>query len=432
MHSKKAITVLGLFLALPLAATTLPSGPEVVVKSGDHHYQRTPAAAVAPNGDTVVVWADANLGIRARLLDAHGVAGAELALVANLNHPPVPGEARVTDRKDPVVTYDASGSTFFVFWTNEIADDRVDYFIEDRKVIEQDVFGQRFDLSGHAIGDAFRVNTGAAGFQSRPQVARIQCGSAAPPSCVDGALVVAWQSDDLVTSSGPGEGVFARTLDSEGAPGAGQKRLAPPSPARNVSLAADQRGNFLALWDAPDNFVRGVFARLFDAQLHPLSGNPALVNQRVAGRSQDRPSAAYSPASNEFLALWDGNTQLDRYRTFGRLLSATGVPFGSQLPVTAGRSEWEVFPVAAATLDGGFAAIWLAYDGHLPNAVRGVELGSNGARVGDEFNLSQNRPGSQARLGLALGLSGDLLSTYEGFDARRSTSINLRWLKRTH
>ncbi|MEO8504818.1 MAG: hypothetical protein ABI609_13055 [Acidobacteriota bacterium] len=419
---KKAVALLGLIVAAPVTAATLPSGPELVVKSGGHHYQRTPAAAIAADGRAVVVWADANLGLRSRSISAGGALATEAALVANLDHPPVPGAARVTDRKDPVVVYDAAGSSFYVFWTNEIADVRVDFFHEDRQIVDQDVFGQRFDGTGAPLGVAFRVNTDSTGFQSRPQVSRLTCGTGAPKACKAGRFVVAWQSDNSA-------GVFARTLDTSGTLGASQVHLSPAGPARDVALAADDRGNVLALWDAPDSSQSGVFARTFNASLSPLAGAVQL-NQRVVG-SQDRPTAAFNATTRQFLAAWQGKAQPDRYRTYGRLLGASGSPLGNQFPITVGNSQWEVYPVVSTTLDGGFTAQWLAYDDHLPNAVRAVGLDGAGARVGSEFNVNQNRPNAQARLALVVGRTGDQLSTYEGFDASRSSSINLRWLKRS-
>ena len=427
MHTKAAV-LLCIFGAYPLAAATLPTGPEVVVKSGDHHYQRTPAAAISANGQAVVVWADANLGLRGRRVGGPGGIGTELQLVANLDLPPVPGSARVTDRKDPVVVFDAAGATFFVFWTNELADVRVDYFYENREVVQQRVFGQRFDLSGQPIGDEFAVSTATTGFQSRPQAVRLDCGTNAPAGCADGALVIAWQSDDLGLGSGPGEGVFARSVDAQGVFST-QVRLSPPSVARNVSLAAGDEGNFLAVWDAPNTLSRGVFARPFNSRLKALN-KAALVNQRIA-TSQDRPAVAYSAATDQYLTLWQGKAGTDRYRTFGRSISAAGLPIANQFPVTVGKSEWEVYPTLAPTLDGGFTAVWLAYDQHFPNAVRGVELASDGSRIGGEFDISKNRPGAQARISLAGGPSGKMLSTYEGYDDRHASSINLRALERT-
>jgi hypothetical protein len=429
VHTTKAAVLLCLLGAYPLAAATLPTGREVVVKSGDRHAQRTPAAAISANGQAVVVWADANLGIRGRTVGGPGGLGAEFALVANLNHPPVPGSARVTDRKDPVVIFDSAGATFFVFWTNELADLRVDYFYEDRQVVEQRVFGQRFDLSGQPIGAEFQVSTAVGGFQSRPQVARLECGTTAPDGCADGALVIGWQSDDLAVGSGPGEGVFARSVDAQGV-FSGQVRLSPPSVARNVSLAADEQGNFLAVWDAPNAATRGVFARPFNFRLRALN-KATLVNQRIV-TAQDRPVAAYSTATSQYLTLWQGKTGTDRYRTFGRLISQAGLPVANQFPVTVGKSEWEVYPTLAPTLDGGYTVVWLAYDRHFPSAVRGVELGSDGSRIGGEFDVSEHRPGAQARISLAAGLSGQMLSTYEGYDDRHASSINLRALERTH
>src|SRR5204863_8912876 len=112
---------------------------------------------------------DVDLGLRPRSINPASAMAAEVPLVANLNHPPVPGSARVTDRKDPAVVFDAKGTSFLVVWTNEIADVRLDYFFEDRQVVEQRVFGQRFSLRGRSLGERFPISAACGGFHPSPQ-----------------------------------------------------------------------------------------------------------------------------------------------------------------------------------------------------------------------------------------------------------------------
>ena len=428
--SKRVLSLLCLSLAaLPLSALTLPSGPEVTVKSGKHHNLRAPATATSVRGEAVVVWSDDNLGLRARVLGVDGVLRGEVSLVPNLNHPTtLPAAVRVTDRKDPVVIYDAVGNSFFAFWTNEIADLRADILFQTRQVVDRDVFGQRFDRLGHPMGDEFPVNTQAAGYQSRPQVTRIHCEEAGASACADGALVVAWEADDLAAGSGPGEGVFGRRFNSVGVASSNAVRLSPLGAAKNAALTSDARGNLLALWDAPDGSLRAVFALPFTSQLRPLKGNAVRLSEVIAG-SQGRPAVAYNASTHEFLAVWQGNTATDRYASFGRLLTAAGPPSAAVFPLTVGNSAWEVYPLVVATSNGGYTTTWLAWDQHFPTAVRGVALNGHGVRVGAEFDVSENRPDAQSRLSLTAGRPGTLVSTFEGFDDLGANSIELRWLK---
>jgi hypothetical protein len=416
-------------LAAPLGAAIAPSGPEVVLDgSGPLHLLRNPSVAVATDGHAVVVWTDDNLGLRGRLIDPHGGLGPDFLLVPDLNHPPLNSRARVTDRKEPVAIYDGNSASFYVFWRNEIADVSESLFIETRNVVDMDIWGQRFNSAGAPMGDAFRVDGGASGWQRRPQAARLTCGPGAATSCKGGGIVVAWQSDDLDASTSNGDGIFA-SLVSGGAVVGGTARISPATGAQNVSLAADDRGHVLALWDADDGSGRGVYGRTFDSQIQPLGAVVAL-NQRLIG-SQTRPAAAFDPVSRNFIAVWQSVMSPDRYRSFGRLVGLNGSVIGGQFAITNGNSEWEVYPAAAATAGGGFTVQWLAWDGHFPTAVRAVALSATGARLGSEATVSDNRPNAQDRVALVVYRPGSWLSTYEGFDNTGGSSINLRSLAKS-
>ena len=94
-----------------------------------------------------------------RALDARGEAvGAVLNLRHNGDLPPVPGEAEVLFHREPAVVLDRAGRAL-VAWTQELVRIRIDYFFEDRVVLQRDVFAQFFDDSGRPLGEAFRVHT---------------------------------------------------------------------------------------------------------------------------------------------------------------------------------------------------------------------------------------------------------------------------------
>ncbi len=143
-----------------------------------------PTVATADSGDFVVAWdGDTKLAglddVHARLYEPDGTAMGEQFIV---------NADRAGAQQYPAVAMNNSRE-FVIVWNSRV----------DPNVNERDIFGQRYDRSGKAIGGEFQVNTYTAGDQRYPAVAIGETDE----------FVTVWQSDD---QDGSGYGIFGEMV----------------------------------------------------------------------------------------------------------------------------------------------------------------------------------------------------------------------------
>jgi len=142
-----------------------------------------PSISMSRQREFVVVWdGDPELAglddIHARMFDPNGMAIGEQFVVNTTIEGP---------QQNPKVAINNRGQ-FIVVWDSKI----------DPDINEREIFAQRFDSSGRAIGDEFQVNTYIEADQKRPAVAM----------GVGRKFITAWQS---YGQDGSGDGVFGWT-----------------------------------------------------------------------------------------------------------------------------------------------------------------------------------------------------------------------------
>jgi hypothetical protein len=161
------------------AGSTL--GSEFRVNTYTTDDQRSPAVAMDPAGNFVMVWQSlgpdgSSEGVVGQRYDAAGGAvGGEFGINTYTTNGQIA----------PAVAVDAVGN-FVVVWVSKTQDGDND-----------GVFGQRYDAAGGALGGEFRVNTYTTSFQTTPAVAMDAVGN----------FVVVWQS---LGQDGNNYGVFAQ------------------------------------------------------------------------------------------------------------------------------------------------------------------------------------------------------------------------------
>jgi hypothetical protein len=421
MKSKHSIWLAALvvapFLASGLAAETRSSGAELRVSPAGDARLRAPVAAWTGADRALVVWDNEISGLRGRYLGVDGTPqSAEFGLVANQNLASIPGSGTVVSRKDAAVV-PLAGGDFFLFWTEEKAELRVDYFYEDRQVVDRDIVGQRFNAAGAPVGARFRINSDTAGFQSRPKALTLSTGE----------IVVVFESAAQQGTIGARDGIFGRVINNSGRAVTDVFKINPESkvPAANPSLAADSRGNFLVSWEAGRGRELDVFARLLDHTGNSKSQG-VRVNTDVPGL-QRRPAVAADP-SGGFLVAWQGQVDNDwrKARIFGQALNGGGGLQGQPFQVSSGYGLAQISPAIAATPGHTFLVTWIDYDGTFPLGLAGVQVDTHTTR-GSELWINDATLGAQYQNTLASAGGGRLLVPYEGF-LGDNAGINARLL----
>jgi len=393
-------------LALPALGEVQPVGREVRVNRRTDFKQQNPVAAVASNGRSLVVWENDQRGLRGQFFAADGsLSGAELTLAESdaLTAP----EQRIAARRDPSVAF-LSGGGFVLAWTEEIADVRSFAYIESRKIVDQDVYLQRFDAAGLPASLRVRLNSITAGFQRLPRL--IGRG---------GNLLATWESAD--------GGIFVRSLSANGGPVGAEIRL--NSAAGSQPVGAAGASSSLIAWEGADGSEVGVFARLLGASGQPV-GPVFRVNTDTAGR-QRRPTVA-AGKDGSFLVAWQGDLAITtQSRIFAQAVGANGNLLGPQLTLVRGEGYdvAHIAPALAAAPNGHFLLSWLGWPQENSNdfGMSAAEIDSLGNTIGTPSRVSELRVQRNfRRTSIATNGAGRYLLTWEivagnrqSIDARR-------------
>jgi hypothetical protein len=214
------------------------------------------------------------------------------------------------------------------------------------------IFAQRFDASGARSGSEFRVNSYTSLEQRYPSVA----------STAGGDFVVVWMGCVPGVSSCD---ISGQRYDSSGASQGGEFRVNSYTPWRQdyPVVASDGAGGFLVAWASADGRGDGdeVFAQRYDAVGVPQGGE-FRVNTYTTGSQGgiEQGCIAASPdGAGGFVVVWDSDHQDgDAWGIFGQRYDAAGAPSGSEFQVNSYTTDEQVFPRIAPEANGGFVVTW--------------------------------------------------------------------------
>ncbi|KPG00112.1 hypothetical protein IP87_03475, partial [beta proteobacterium AAP121] len=281
-----------------------------------------------------------------------------------------------------------------------------------------EIFFQRFNASGLAVGPEQRVNTVTSSTQELPHVAGLS----------NGGFVITW--DDASGSDGSGRGVYGQRYDSQGQ-ALGNNFLA------NTFTSSTQQYNDVASWagagpvaagyavvwassgNNPDSSGWEIYLQRFDNAGNKVGGELRVSD--AVGASTAQPGTQYEPsiaahANGDLVIAWrdDSGNDGSGVGVFGRQFNAATDSFGPTflISTTTAGSQYEV---DVATLsDGGFVAVWRS-DGQDGSSagVYGQRFDAAGAKVGGEFIVNETTSGGQYQpkvIGLSTG--GFVVSFY--------------------
>jgi hypothetical protein len=400
----------------PLLAQPTVVGDEIAVNEPTLAKSIVPMVASAPSGGSVVVWENSTAGVMARTFDRNGDATSpERVLVANRNLAGIPASGEVLLRREPSVVVLPNGEVV-AFWTEQRTYLSVDHFWEDRQVLDEDVWSQRFSAALQPLGPRLRVNVETAGFQRRPRA-----------SFGAGTLVVAWESSDYAERDATG--VHARLLTRRGRPMGNEVRAdAGDVPELwNAAVAINQHGEVLVVWEVGDARDTDVMARRYGRGL-VAAGEPFVANRSVAGR-QRRP-AVVANAQGDFLVAWQswaGGGAIHGIR--GQLYSRTGAVVGAERAISVGTGEVQISPALALLPSGRVVAAWMDWVNTTPIGAFAVVLDGTGQRLGDEVKVSEQRLYPQYQLSVSASPTGEVMAVWEGRGSSRRQNVNARLLE---
>ncbi|MCC7424852.1 MAG: hypothetical protein IT428_31660, partial [Planctomycetaceae bacterium] len=268
-----------------------PLGDEFLVNVGTTGNQSSPSISMNASGDFVISWGSAGVGSNGGDIYARRYAA---------NGDPLSGEFRV------------NALTALVDFTSSVAIDSEGDFVvtftaDSQDLGAEDIYARRYDASGNALGNEFRVNTSTGGMQLNSRIATDAVGN----------FVIAWET--LSDSGGATYEIQARRFGADGSPLGDDFRVNTLTTAHqnHVDLAMDAAGSFVITWTSTDQNQDGsgsaVFARRYGADGAPLSGDFRLNLSSLDGQHHSR--VAMNP-EGDLVFTWgsfsrDGSSQND-------------------------------------------------------------------------------------------------------------------------
>ena len=335
---------------------TQPESPQPVASDADGNY--------------VAVWTDPGF-VRARIYRTTITEGASNSRQSVVNPEPfeitVATGASVTNAS---VAMDADGD-FVVTWSQD-----------DGGTSSWNVYAQRFNAKGVALGNWFRVNTYTDNVQRYSTVAMDQ----------DGDFLIAWQS---FGQDGSGYGIYAQRYSPAGTPLGGTNEV------QVLEFENSPVGTFTLSWD----FDKDPATPAMVTDPITFAGNLAQAAEAVAKALNDKANATLGvdPAGNRFEVLVMSQTEL-------------AIRFIN----TAGGQDQKPLTLGSVTLSSGSQS---------KVTLRTSVDGSTG-----EFLVNDTTANSQVYACAAMSAQGDIVVSWTGFgqdgDAVSESNVYAKTLPR--
>jgi len=332
----------GIFAQLYSADGT-PIGAEIAVNTQTIDDQSFSAAAMADNGEFVIVWRGRrdffdlgggtqgyNYGIYAQRFNADGTPLGTEIMVSS----PTPFD----DEGQPSVAIGADGG-FVVSWT----------------VSDDEIVAARFNNTGTKLDATdIVVNTSSTGIQQFSQIATDQ----------NGNFVVVWASNH-----GGNYDIYAQRFNSSGVPQGNEFRVNTTTAfiQTTPSVSMDQNGNFVIAWasENQDTNQYGIYYKRFDSSGLALDTADRLANQVTVG-TQRHPTVSYERDGDSFVISWfsDGEqvgTDLSsdaNGSVVARRFNEFGTAQGDDLRVNSFTNGIQEFPSVTIDNESDFVAAW--------------------------------------------------------------------------
>ena len=321
-------------------------------------YPEGPTVAMSANDGYVVTWAS-SVGDRNVKYDVFGQ-------LYDSDGNPVGGEFKVNTNSTGFqyrssAAMNAAGH-FVVTWSGDVQD-----------VGDFDVYGQRYNREGVALGSEFQVNTNTASFQGLSSVAINEAGN----------FVLTWVS---VNQDGSQGGIYAQRYSNDGnAVGSEFQVNTHTQGNQNVPvIGMDSDGNFVVIWMSED----GLYGQRYNSEGVAVDGEfPITTN-----RSPMLPSMAMHSDGN-FVVTWAVPRDRNQFDVYAQRYSSDGNAVGNRFRVNTYLTYTQSIPTIGMDSDGNFTIAWARedpIDGD-SNGIYGQRYHSDGSKLGREFLISSRR-----------------------------------------
>ena len=266
-----------------------------------------------------------------------------------------------------------------------------------------DIFAQRYDANGDAVGGEFRINDATALDQAYGSVAGLS----------NGGFVASWSHD-----SG-GADLFdtvVRVFDATGTAVTGDIVVNQTTVGDQFQyglftdpIAALASGGFAVSWGestGQDGDDWGIYTRIFDNDGTALTSE-IQVNTETTGTQVYTSLGALNDGG--FVVTWSSFGQDgDGWGVYGQRFDAEGAVVGSEFQANTYSIADQLYAEVDGLPDGGFVVTWQSWfqDGS-GEGVFGQRYDVNGDAVGGEFQINETTVENQLYASIAVRTNGD-------------------------
>jgi len=275
---------------------------------------------------------------------------------------------------------------------------------------EAGVFARRFDFTGLAVGNEFRVNTFTTNSQDEPTIAIDS----------NGDFVIAWTSYGQDSDK---DGVIARRFSRSGDPLTGEFAVNTTSANRQEKpdIAMDADGDFVVVWNSygQDGSSWGVYGQRF-TETGVKSGPELRVNSTTNERQMGA-RVSMDDVGN-FTVVWQSYVNASTgFDIRAQRFNENGGALGGEFQVNQTGLFWQADPDVAMSGDGKIYFTWnsTGQDGDAGGVYArmlnadGSDFRLGGTAVG-EFRVNSGTDGDQKTPVIAADADGDLTVAWVG------------------
>ena len=271
-----------------------------------------------------------------------------------------------------------------------------------------DIYAQRYDANGVKAGGETVINTTTADRQESPAITAL----------ADGGYIVAWDSAYQDSDNYSQNGIFLQRYDAAGT-AVGYETHVDTTTTNNYrpALTGLSGGSYVVTWagyGADTHY--GIFAQVFNSNDQRVG-----TETKVAGETDDGGTYNFGGATATALAgggyvLTWVNQASDQpgYALHSQRFDASGAKVGAETFVNAHTYSDNPEAAVTATNDGGYIVVWqVRGDGNYPDLFS-QRFDASGARLGGETPVSLFTQGAQQESSLTVLADGSLVIGWTG------------------
>ena len=333
-----------------------------------------PAIAMEGSGNFVITWEDWRNDYPDIYAQRYNSSGTALGSNFKAND-----DTKIAVQQHPAIALNGSGS-FVITW-------------EDWRNGSCDIYAQRYTSSGAALGSNFKVNDDDTG------VAWQRC----PAIAMDGSgnFVITWEKDRRSTSD-----IYAQRYNSSGvALGSNFKVNDDAVTAWQwcPAIAMDGSGNFVITWEDRRNGNSDIYAQRYNFS-GTLLGSNFKVNDQVGAAYQYVPAIALDGSGN-FVITWQ-DYRYGNWDIYAQRYNSSGTALGSNFKTNddAG-TAYQYSPAIALDGSRNFVITW--EDNRNGNSdIYAQRYNSSGNPIGSNYLVNNTQFASFAQVNPAVAMNG--------------------------